>query len=151
MRAWSITLAVLLALSSVACGRDPGDVAAAAGTQSLNVPVGPIPGPGKAAELPTNPYSQDDSVALRDGRTYFVRYNCYGCHGGRAGGGMGPSLRDEDWRYGSEDANVFDSIAQGRGMGMPAWASRLTAEQIWKIVAYIHSLRTSREPNPPPA
>jgi mono/diheme cytochrome c family protein len=33
---------------------------------------------------------------------------------------------------------------------MPSWQPRLTADQIWKLVTYIHSLRTRNEPNPPP-
>jgi cytochrome c oxidase cbb3-type subunit 3 len=84
-----------------------------------------------------------------EGRQLFVRFNCSGCHGGRAGGGMGPSLRDVDWIYGQEDARVYSSIAEGRAHGMPAWQPRLTSDQIWKLVTYIQSLRTRNEPNPP--
>jgi cytochrome c oxidase cbb3-type subunit 3 len=62
---------------------------------------------------------------------------------------MGPSLRDVDWIYGGDDARIYGSIAQGRAHGMPAWQSRMTADQIWKLVTYIKSLRTSNEPNPP--
>jgi cytochrome c oxidase cbb3-type subunit 3 len=62
---------------------------------------------------------------------------------------MGPSLRDAVWIYGSTDANVFDSIAQGRSEGMPAWGTKLPQTQIWQLVAYVKSLRTPNEPNPP--
>jgi len=75
--------------------------------------------------------------------------NCSGCHGGHAGGGMGPSLRDVDWIYGSGDADIFNSIAQGRANGMPAWATRIPEQSIWMLVAYVKSLRTPREPDPP--
>ena len=61
---------------------------------------------------------------------------------------MGPSLRDEDWIYGSTDAQVFNSVAEGRAHGMPAWG-KLPEAQIWKLVAYIKSLRTPKEPEPP--
>jgi cytochrome c oxidase cbb3-type subunit 3 len=62
---------------------------------------------------------------------------------------MGPSLRDVDWIYGSSDAQVFSSIAQGRANGMPAWGARLNEDTIWKLVTYVRSLRTNLEPEPP--
>ena len=110
--------------------------------------IGPIPGLGKQGPTRNNPYS-GDRAALADGRTLFVQYNCAGCHGDHAGGGMGPSLRDPSWLYNSDDAHVFDSIAQGRGNGMPAWGTKLPENQIWKVVAYIKSMRTPLEPDPP--
>jgi len=113
------------------------------------IPVGPIPGGGHGPTPPTNPYSQQDRAALVQGRRYFIDFNCYGCHGGHGGGGMGPSLRDPVWIYGNSDAQVFDSIAQGRSQGMPAWGTKLPEDQIWYLVAYIKSLGTSNEPSPP--
>jgi cytochrome c oxidase cbb3-type subunit 3 len=106
------------------------------------------PAPSGASPPSVNPYAQN-RAAVVEGRQLFVRFNCSGCHGGRAGGGMGPSLRDVDWIYGSEDARVYASISEGRAHGMPAWQPRLTADQIWKLVTYIQSLRTRNEPNPP--
>jgi cytochrome c oxidase cbb3-type subunit 3 len=88
-------------------------------------------------------------VAIAEGRKLFLWYNCAGCHGGHAGGGMGPSLRDPVWLYGSSDAQIFDSIAQGRAHGMPAWGTKVPEQQIWKLVVYIKSLRTPQEPDPP--
>jgi cytochrome c oxidase cbb3-type subunit 3 len=111
--------------------------------------VGPIPGAPETGLKPrTNPYTQDP-IALAEGRRLFVWYNCYGCHGGHGGGGMGPSLRDVTWIYGNSDANIFNSVAEGRANGMPAWGTKLPEDQIWKIAAYIKSLRTPLEPQPP--
>ena len=62
---------------------------------------------------------------------------------------MGPSLRDSDWIYGSGDIQIFGSIAQGRAHGMPSWNTKLTEDNIWRLVSYITSLRTSNEPDPP--
>jgi mono/diheme cytochrome c family protein len=62
---------------------------------------------------------------------------------------MGPSLRDKVWLYGDRDDQIFDSIAQGRGQGMPAWGSKIPETQIWELVAYIKSMRTPQEPDPP--
>lgn len=111
-------------------------------------PVGPIPGPPRERKVLVNPY-RDDAQALRDGRHLFVSFNCSGCHGDHAGGGMGPSLRDEDWIYGSEAADIFDSISEGRAHGMPAWGSMLPPQYVWQLVTYIQSLRTPQEPDKP--
>jgi cytochrome c oxidase cbb3-type subunit III len=107
-----------------------------------------VPGQPEGPPRPTNPYA-GNVAAMTEGRTLFVRMNCSGCHGGRAGGGMGPSLRDVDWLYGNSDAQIFSTIAEGRAHGMPAWGVRLNSDQIWKLVAYIKSLRTPQEPNQP--
>ena len=111
--------------------------------------IGPQPGPGPdTLPEPKNPYT-GDAAALREGRRLFNWYNCSGCHGDHAGGGMGPSLRDSTWVYGGTDARIFRSIAQGRTKGMPSWGNMLPEAQIWKLVAYIKSLRTSQEPDKP--
>lgn len=62
---------------------------------------------------------------------------------------MGPSLRDPVWIYGNRDDQIFDSIAQGRSKGMPAWGTKIPKQQIWELVAYIKSMRTPQEPDPP--
>ena len=111
--------------------------------------VGPTPGPEQDPAGPSNPYASD-RTAMAEGRQLFVYFNCSGCHGGRAGGGMGPSLRDEDWLFGNKDAQIFSSIAEGRAHGMPSWHKQLTADQTWKLVTYIKSLRTRNEPQAPP-
>jgi len=69
--------------------------------------------------------------------------------GDHGGGGIGPSLRDVDWLHGGADAQVFDSIAHGRSNGMPSWGTKLNQDQIWKLVAYIKSVRTPNEISPP--
>jgi cytochrome c oxidase cbb3-type subunit 3 len=111
-------------------------------------PVGPIPGPPRERKVVVNPY-RDDAEALRDGRHLFVSFNCSGCHGDHAGGGMGPSLRDEDWIYGGEPIDIFDSISEGRAHGMPAWGTMLPPQYVWQLVTYIKSLRTPQEPDKP--
>ena len=62
---------------------------------------------------------------------------------------MGPSLRDSSWIYGGSNPHIFSSIAEGRAHGMPAWGTRIPDQQIWQLVAYIRSLRTPNEPEPP--
>jgi cytochrome c oxidase cbb3-type subunit 3 len=151
-----ILLALAALVVSSACGRTPPSGGVSAAPPPMVTAIGPVPGPSgdaaaAAAVTPgaVNPYA-GDRTATAEGRQLFVRFNCVGCHGGRAGGGMGPSLRDVDWLYGNRDAQLFSSVAEGRAHGMPSWEPRLTSDQIWKLVTYIKSLRTRNEPNPPP-
>ena len=153
MRACCSIFAVSTLLAVVSgCRSTPDPIAPTAvaegGTSAASIPVGPIPGNPQLVHYLINPLA-GDPVALQDGRRLFNWYNCSGCHGGHAGGGMGPSLRDEVWIYGNRDDQIFDSIAQGRSEGMPAWGSKIPKEQIWELVAYIKSMRTSQEPDPP--
>jgi cytochrome c oxidase cbb3-type subunit 3 len=139
---------VLAVLAAMGCGRQPNSVAAAGASPSTGVPVGPLPGITAQPSLPGNPLGQNP-VATTEGRTLFVQYNCSGCHGGHAGGGMGPSLRDPAWIYGGDDAHIFASIAEGRSKGMPSWGEKIPQQEIWQLVAYIKSLRTPEEPEAP--
>jgi len=145
----AVFVAGLLAVGALACSdHPPGDLAAAGAMPPMFTAVGPVPGPPQNPPRRQNPY-RDERGATAEGRVLFVRYNCSGCHGGRAGGGMGPSLRDPVWRYGNTDAQIFSTIAEGRDQGMPAWGTKVPEDQIWKLVAYVQSLRTPNEPDPP--
>lgn len=147
-----LCVALLFPLGAFACGGQHPSAdqppAAMSGAGPVRIPIGPIPGPGQNITLPSNPLA-NNPVAIQAGRQLFVWFNCAGCHGGHAGGGMGPSLRDKSWIYGSDDAHIFDSIEEGRAHGMPAWGTKIPEDQIWKIVAYIRSLRTAQEPDAP--
>jgi cytochrome c oxidase cbb3-type subunit 3 len=142
-----VALGACIAL--VACAPPPGDIAASSQAPApLDIPVGPVPGIQDETPQVTNPFT-GDRAAAGEGRRLFTRYNCAGCHGEHGGGGMGPSLRDIDWLYGSHDAHVYASIVQGRAHGMPSWGRSLSADQVWRLVSYIRSLRTTSEPDPP--
>lgn len=103
------------------------------------------PKPGNIGDVGQRTFGGDQKLALQ-GRALFIEYNCYGCHGGLAGGAMGPSLRDTTWKYGGSDSMIYHSIHDGRPMGMPPWAGRLSDRQIGALIEYIHSLRTKAEP-----
>jgi len=122
-------------------------------TETGAVPAGAGVEPGISPQVVLgnvrNPYAGNAS-AIATGRQLFAGFNCAGCHSGYAGGGMGPNLRDSLWIYGSEAAQIFSTIAEGRPYGMPAWGARLPEDQIWKLVAYIKTLGTSAEPAKPP-
>ncbi len=59
---------------------------------------------------------------------------------------MGPSLSDSVFVHGSDPANIYLTIAQGRSAGMPAWGGMLPDTVIWDLVAYVLSI--SKEPRP---
>jgi len=143
-----VAVAIACVWIGAACDLTRGTAAPNAAPPPMITNVGPIPGPRDDRPPRENPY-RNDKVAMGQGRQLFTRMNCAGCHGDHGGGGMGPSLRDIDWMYGAADAQVFSSIAEGRGHGMPSWGVKLNDDDIWKLVAYIKSFRTRDELQPP--
>ena len=96
------------------------------------------PGPRQPEVTGRNPY-EHNAYAVSQGKRLFGWYNCVGCHA-HGGGGMGPPLMDDEWIYGSEPENVFQTIAHGRPNGMPAFGGRISDDDIWKLVAYVRSM-----------
>jgi cytochrome c oxidase cbb3-type subunit 3 len=85
-----------------------------------------------------NPY-ENNAYAISEGQRLFGWYNCAGCHA-NGGGGMGPPLMDDEWIYGSAPENIYATIVQGRPNGMPSFAGRIPATQIWQLVTYVRTL-----------
>jgi cytochrome c oxidase cbb3-type subunit 3 len=81
----------------------------------------------------------NNAPAIAEGQFLYTKMNCVGCHS-HGGGGMGPPLMDDEWRYGGRIDQIAASIAEGRPNGMPAWQSKLTDDQIWKLAAYVRTL-----------
>lgn len=125
------------------CGEDPPPETAGAPPPGAHAPVmrtsDLVAGPRRPEPPVANPY-EGSTAALDDGERYYGWFNCAGCHGGAGGGGIGPPLADRDWIYGGEPAAVFQSIVQGRPNGMPSFGGQIADEQVWKLVAYVHSL-----------
>jgi cytochrome c oxidase cbb3-type subunit 3 len=81
----------------------------------------------------------NNAPAIAEGQFLYTKMNCVGCHA-HGGGGMGPPLMDDEWRYGGRIDQIAATIAEGRPNGMPAWRNKLTEDQIWKLAAYVRSL-----------
>jgi cytochrome c oxidase cbb3-type subunit 3 len=47
---------------------------------------------------------------------------------------------DDQWIYGSQPENIFETIVEGRPNGMPAFRRKLTTDQVWQLVAYVRSM-----------
>ena len=47
---------------------------------------------------------------------------------------------DDVWIYGSDPANVYATIVEGRPNGMPSFGGHIPDEQVWQLVAYVRSM-----------
>lgn len=64
--------------------------------------------------------------------------NCSTCHGSDARGAKGfPNLTDADWLWGSTEANVLESIGNGRHGVMPGWAAALGDQGLNEVASYV--------------
>ena len=69
--------------------------------------------------------------------------NCVACHGdgGKGNQELGaPNLTDKIWLYGSDEANLVETISNGRAGVMPAWEGRLDPATLKAMAVYVHSL-----------
>jgi cytochrome c oxidase cbb3-type subunit 3 len=127
----------------VGCEREQRDLhpTAAASATSSGVVVGELwPGegvpPGIAATLVE---AQENAYAMNEGKRLFESYNCSGCHA-HGGGSIGPALMDGRWIYGSQPANIFATIVEGRPNGMPSFRGKVPDFQVAQLVAYVRSM-----------
>lgn len=68
---------------------------------------------------------------------------CAMCHGESGEGDRSfgaPNLKDAIWLFGGDRATILDTISNGRGGVMPAWATRLSTGEIKELAIYVHSL-----------
>jgi cytochrome c oxidase cbb3-type subunit 3 len=82
---------------------------------------------------------EQNAYAISQGKQLYTDFNCSTCHA-NGGGDIGPPLKDDRWIYGSEPAQIHDSIVEGRPNGMPSFRGRIEENQVWQIVAYVRNL-----------
>jgi cytochrome c oxidase cbb3-type subunit III len=148
MKALAAAMLVLLLSAALAgCERDkrhfspPAEnatPAAAAARLSGNQPAQAQAGGVKSAVKNYSMYD-GNAAAVSQGKRLYHWYNCSGCHAA-GGGSIGPALMDVEWKYGSDPASIFASIAQGRPDGMPSFGGHIPEDQVWMIVAYVRSM-----------
>ncbi len=139
----NITLLVAAALALVACEREEHHSRAKPFGET--VPAGesaPTIFPGNSGPPPVDVRASlydNNANAIAQGQQLYMQMNCVGCHS-HGGGGMGPPLMDDEWRYGGRIDQIATTIAEGRPNGMPAWRDKLTSDQIYDLAAYVRSL-----------
>jgi cytochrome c oxidase cbb3-type subunit 3 len=85
----------------------------------------------------------NDSVRAAKGKEAFTSAGCVGCHGMDAKGMQAigaPNLTDKVWLYGSSEATITETIANGRQNKMPAWKAFLGDAKDHVLTAYVYSL-----------
>jgi cytochrome c oxidase cbb3-type subunit 3 len=131
------------ALALLACNREERH--SRAKPLGETVPAGQSPDtiwPGGTSPPPLDARAKlydNNAPAISQGQFLYTQMNCVGCHS-HGGGGMGPPLMDDEWRYGGRIDQIAASIAEGRPNGMPAWREKLTSDQIWQLAAYVRAL-----------
>ena len=86
------------------------------------------------------PFDLKDRVVIEQGSTLFAA-TCSYCHKRLQGPGAAdtaPTLRERTY----ESEYLFKMISEGPpSRRMPAWKHQYSADQIWKLVAYILSVQ----------
>ena len=112
----------MIALALAGCSRETRDTRSAA-----------------MAANPRGPAFEGNAFHIAQGQRLYGWMNCGGCHS-NGGGGMGPPLMDDEWRYGGEMDEIAATILDGRPNGMPAFRGRITEDQAWQLAAYVRAL-----------
>jgi len=84
---------------------------------------------------------EHDAALATEGATVFAD-NCAACHGDTGVGDRAqgaPNLTDAIWLYGGSREKVKETVTYARFGVMPAWAGRLTEDEIRAVAAYVHS------------
>jgi len=105
-------------------------------------PMNGVARSGAGNRATRNPY-EENPYAQTEGQRLYDWYNCSGCHA-RGGGGIGPPLMADVFKYGKEPTNIYTSIVDGRPNGMPSWRGKLTEFEAWQLVTYVQTLDPSR-------
>lgn len=136
-----VGLVLLLAVAVAGCEREARRYKElpASASRPESVKLTQLEPGAPATQAPVlSPY-QENAYGIAQGKVLFSAYNCNGCHA-LGGGGIGPALIDEKWIYGSAPDQIYSTIAQGRPNGMPAFGSKVPAQHIWQLVAYVQTL-----------
>ena len=139
----SVLLFAVAALTLSACDREEHHSRAKPIGETVPAGESPptiFPGSSNAPALDVRASLYDNNAnAISQGQQLYMQMNCVGCHS-HGGGGMGPPLMDDEWRYGGRIDQIATTIAEGRPNGMPAWRGKLTEDQIYDLAAYVRSL-----------
>ena len=122
----AVTAAALLLLLT-ACDRETRDYRGR-----------PLPETAAFAGDPRADAYERNAYHIAQGARLYSWMNCVGCHA-HGGGGMGPPLMDDEWRYGGSMEAIVTTILHGRPNGMPAFQGRITEQQAWQLAAWVRA------------
>lgn len=83
-----------------------------------------------------------DAARATAGATVFAE-NCVACHGEQGKGDINvgaPNLTDAIWLYGGDRDAIAYTVTNARYGVMPAWAGRLSEDDIRAVALYVHQL-----------
>jgi cytochrome c oxidase cbb3-type subunit III len=98
----------------------------------------PLPETAALTEDPRASAYEGNAWHIAQGARLYSWMNCVGCHA-HGGGGMGPPLMDDEWRYGGTMEAIVTTILRGRPNGMPAFNGRITEQQAWQLAAWVRA------------
>jgi mono/diheme cytochrome c family protein len=81
------------------------------------------------------PIDRNDPAIVEEGKQLYGQ-TCRYCHGKEGQGGRGPALRGRELDF----RHVFLRITNGYPP-MPAFSNVYTPDQVWKIVAFVESMK----------
>ncbi len=92
-----------------------------------------------------NLYTGDEG-AMTEGKKLYMKY-CKACHLKDGKGRIGPSLRDDKWKYRRADTEKgrFELIYAGGAGAMQAFGKRIDQDQILKIMAFTDTFQEAEE------
>jgi len=137
-----LVLALAAGLAVAACDREARPARSSVESGPAEPPTTTDLYAGSPAPFPSDPRAKEyegNAYHISQGQKYFRWFNCNGCHA-NGGGGMGPALIDDQWRYGSQMEQIYATIVQGRPNGMPSFRDKIPPEQVWQIAAYVRAM-----------
>jgi len=101
--------------------------------------------PGEPAAPRLSDSLEGDPEAIALGERIFHTY-CWGCHGRNGTGAQCPDFSDETQIHGDGYADMVQVVTNGvKGTPMAPWGYALGRERLLQVVAYVFSLKGTRE------
>ncbi|MDT7604002.1 MAG: cytochrome c oxidase cbb3-type subunit [Acidobacteriota bacterium] len=133
-------LVFAVVLSLAACEREKRETRQAPpGARTEAISLSDLHPGGAGVTVQTVNPAEAHAYDVSQGKELFSYYNCAGCHA-NGGGGIGPALIDDRWIYGSDPANVFSTIVEGRPNGMPSFRGKINDAQVWQLVGFVRAM-----------
>lgn len=90
---------------------------------------------------------QQDAQLMASAQRLYLQ-NCSACHGTDGAGQASafPNLVDNDWQWGNSEAEIEQTLRQGRNAIMVGWQNALGDEGVTQVIDYVKTL-SSKQPD----